>query len=332
VRAQDLHVPIGRGDLVEPAVVDDRALADQEDAAAEPLDVLHVVAREQHGGPVLPAVLEQEVAHGPLRHQVEPDRRFVQEHHARAVQQRGDQLHLHPLAEREPAHGHVQLVADREERGQLLQARTEGRLGDPVDVLVQQEAVRGGEVPPQLRLLAHQEGHLPAEVVVALPRAEAEHARVSGRGVDDPREHLHERGLAGAVRPHEADDLALLHAEGGRAHRLLRHVAPAHERLQGAAQPRLLLRDAERLGEAERLDHLARGPGPVHGAAQQPHSCVQATAIDALDGVRRADEDEATVALTTGRGGSGPSAPIPARRTCCAGTARGMVAGATCPP
>ena len=63
----------------------------------------------------LAAILEDEAADRSLGGDVEPDRRLVEEDDARPVQQRGDQLHLHPLTEREPADLDVQLLPDVED-------------------------------------------------------------------------------------------------------------------------------------------------------------------------------------------------------------------------
>ena len=46
-----------------------------------------------------------------------------------------------------------------------------------------------------------------------------QHARVAASRVDDPREHLDERRLAGAVGADKADDLALADSEANLAHR-----------------------------------------------------------------------------------------------------------------
>ena len=48
-------------------------------------------------------VAADELAHGDLHRDVEPDGRLVEEEHLRPVEQRGGELALHPLAERELA-------------------------------------------------------------------------------------------------------------------------------------------------------------------------------------------------------------------------------------
>ena len=51
---------------------------------------------------------------------VQADRRLVEEQHVGRVQQRGDQLHLHPLAQRQFADRLPQQLADVEQVGQLV--------------------------------------------------------------------------------------------------------------------------------------------------------------------------------------------------------------------
>ena len=93
------------------------------DALAERLDVGHVVAREQDGRPVACVVLGDERADPLLHRHVEPDRRLVEEEHLRPVQQRADDLDLHPLAERELPHRLAHEIADVEQLDQLVARR-----------------------------------------------------------------------------------------------------------------------------------------------------------------------------------------------------------------
>ena len=53
---------------------------------------------------------------------VQADRRLVEEQHLGRVQQRGDQFHLHPLAQRQLADRLAEQVADVEQLGQLVAA------------------------------------------------------------------------------------------------------------------------------------------------------------------------------------------------------------------
>ena len=111
--------PLVGGELLldagQRAVVDQLALTDDHDPLAEALDVLHVVAGDQHGRAVLLAVLEDELADRALGGQVEADRGLVEEHDPRAVEQGRQELHLHALAQREAADLNVELLADAED-------------------------------------------------------------------------------------------------------------------------------------------------------------------------------------------------------------------------
>ena len=49
-------------------------------------------------------IMAQESLNVVLRDHVQPDRRFVEEQHFGRVEQGGDQLHFHPLAQRQLAH------------------------------------------------------------------------------------------------------------------------------------------------------------------------------------------------------------------------------------
>eukprot|EP01035_Chromulina_nebulosa_P005668 gene5668-7692_t len=82
-------------EAVEGAVVDLGAFVDHDHAFAEFLDVGHVVAREENRDAMFAVILAEELADGALRDDVEADGGFVEEEDARAVEERGDELHLH---------------------------------------------------------------------------------------------------------------------------------------------------------------------------------------------------------------------------------------------
>ncbi len=84
---------------------------------------------------------------------------------------------------------------------------------DAIDLLMQPERFGGGQVPPELVLLAHHEREAAAVGVVALPGHEAQHAGFAGRGIDDAGEQFERRGFAGAVGTEEGDEFAFLHVE-----------------------------------------------------------------------------------------------------------------------
>ena len=127
-----------RGELVgerrERAVEQDPAVVDHDHPLAERLDVGHVVARQEHGRAVAAVVLGHERADALLHRHVEPDRRLVEEQHLRPVEERADDLDLHPLPEREVAHRLADQVADVEQLDQLVAESRGSRLGGmPVD-------------------------------------------------------------------------------------------------------------------------------------------------------------------------------------------------------
>ena len=85
--------------VIELAVEEDRALVDDDHAAAERLDIRHVVAREQDGRLALRVVVTQEFTNDLLRDDVEADGGLVEEQDLGLMQERGDELHLHALPE-----------------------------------------------------------------------------------------------------------------------------------------------------------------------------------------------------------------------------------------
>src|SRR5262245_5340257 len=61
------------------------------------------------------------------------------------------------------------------------------------------EAIGGGQIPPELVLLPHDQRKTPAKSIGPIPWRVAEHARRAARGIDDPRQHLERGRFAGAV-------------------------------------------------------------------------------------------------------------------------------------
>ena len=109
-------------------------------------------------------VLRDEGADPFLHRHVEADRRLVEKQHLRAVQQRSDDLDLHPLAEREVADGLAHQIADVEQLDQLVAHRQEVLAPQAVDGAVELEGVERRDVPLQLVAVSHHHRH-PAEVV-----------------------------------------------------------------------------------------------------------------------------------------------------------------------
>ncbi len=97
-------------DAAEGAVEEEPPMVDDDDAPAERLDVLHVMAREDRDDLVVFVICAEKFAHALLARHVEADGRLVEKQDTRAVEERGDELHFHPLSEAELAHHHAELV------------------------------------------------------------------------------------------------------------------------------------------------------------------------------------------------------------------------------
>ena len=106
-------------DLAEPAVEENGASIDDNDPLAKLLDVGHIMARKHDGGFPRRVMVAEEFADGLLGDDVEADGGFVQKKDLRLVQQGGDQLHFHPLAQRQFANHHVEFVLDRQQFGHV---------------------------------------------------------------------------------------------------------------------------------------------------------------------------------------------------------------------
>ena len=121
--------------------------------------------------------------------------------------------------------------------------------GDRVDLAMELEAVGGGEVPPELVLLAHDQGELAAEPVGPLPGDEVEHPGLAAGGVDQPGEHLQRGGLARPVGAEEGHHLAGLDGEADAVDGADLAVLAAIEPADRPRHAFLLLEDAIGLGQ-----------------------------------------------------------------------------------
>src|SRR6185312_10507600 len=236
-------------EAVQVPVVDLAAAVDDDHPLAELLDVRHVVAGEQDGDAVDAVVFAQELADGLLRDDVEADRRLVEKEHPRPVEEGGDQLHLHALAEGELAHHHVELVADPEQFDQLLEGPPVVGGREAVDRAEEGEGLAGGQVPPELVLLAQDQGEDPPVGVFAPARIEARDPCLAAGGLNQPRQHFQGGGLAGAVGAEEADELPLGDGEADVVGRPGFREFPAEEAGDAAPESGLFLVGAENPGE-----------------------------------------------------------------------------------
>src|SRR6266487_343267 len=87
-------------DLGKRTVEEDFAVINHQNAMTQFLDILHIMARQQGNDPMFLVVNAQKLADTFLTNDIQSNRRFVEKKHARFVNERGDQLHFHPLAQR----------------------------------------------------------------------------------------------------------------------------------------------------------------------------------------------------------------------------------------
>ena len=195
---------VAADDRLRIALIDEPALFEQDRLLAQAPHGLHVVAHEEDGTTVLrhlshaaeTALLELRIAHG--EHLVDDEDLGLQE--------RGDrecEPHVHPA--RVALDGRVDEVPDA------------GEVDDVVEL-------PGDLLPAHAENASVQEDVLPARQLAVEAGADLEQRPDTAADVDktlgglgDPREHLQQRGLPGAVATDDRDRLSLLHLE--------RHVA-----------------------------------------------------------------------------------------------------------
>src|SRR5207247_1105360 len=87
---QQLEIGEAVDDLFQWAIIEELALINNDGAAAQGLDVGHVVAGEQDGGAIGLVVGAEKFAHDLLGNHVQTDGRLIQEQDLGLVQQVGD--------------------------------------------------------------------------------------------------------------------------------------------------------------------------------------------------------------------------------------------------
>jgi len=201
-----------------PSVGHDAASVDDRNAIAL-LSLVQVVGGEEQrracGGPNLAQV-------GPrlrARMRIGPDRRLVEEQHARAVQQTAGDLQpaLHPPGERTD-HA-VAPVIELDELQHGVDSPRQARPVQRVEIGVEAQVLQRGELGVERRLLEHQPD-VAADRRRGRHRVESGHLDPTRSGVGERAEHGDRRGLSGSVGPQEAEDLTLTDREVDAAHRL----------------------------------------------------------------------------------------------------------------
>ena len=215
----------------------------------------------EHARPEAPVVLRDERADPFLHRDVEAQGRLVEEEDGRAVEERPDDLHLHPLSEGQVTDRLVDEGAQVEQVDELVARAAELVARKAVDGADQVERVECRQVPLELVAVAHDHRDPAQKRRLAARRHVPQDAGLAGGRVKEAREHLEGGRLAGAVGAEEADDLARLDVERDAVDGMdVARLAP-DEAAHGVPQP--LLADGHVEGHAQ----VGDVDGWRHGAA-----------------------------------------------------------------
>ncbi len=181
------------------------AAVDHEHSLAEPLDVAHVVRRQQQRGAKLCALGKEKVTQPLLADHVQSDGWLIEDKQPRAMDQGRGHLATHPFAKGKLAYGDVQQVGKAQALHQLLGSGRGFRGRHSMDRAQDAERVAQWQVPPQLAALPKHHPDLPSEQAPLRDRVVvAGTYSPTGRN-EDSRQHLDGGGLTGAVGPDVAD-------------------------------------------------------------------------------------------------------------------------------
>ena len=200
------------------ALGDHGAVVDDHDVVGEHVGFLEVLRGEQDGG----AATHERLDHAPelvAALGVESGGGLVEEEHGRAVHERGGEVEATAHAAGVRARHAVGGVAERELLEQLVGAGGDLRRRQVRQLAHQREVLATGEVLVDRGVLAG-EADAPSHPLRVLAHVDAEHAGGSPVGLEQGGEHPHGRGLARAVGPEQAEDLAFGHLERDPFHRL----------------------------------------------------------------------------------------------------------------
>ncbi len=204
-RAEAVAAARTREQLVETALVDDRASADDRDPVTELLDLGEDVTREQDRDSLTGELLH-ELAHVAHPGGVEPGRRLVQQQELRVAQQRRRDAEPLPHAVRVAANPVLRAIAQLDRLEHLVDAR---RRRPAVEVGEQAQVATAGEVRIEPRSF-HEAGNAVERPGPELERIAAEQPRVSRSRTNQPEQHAERRGLPRSVRPEVAEHVAAL--------------------------------------------------------------------------------------------------------------------------
>jgi hypothetical protein len=123
---------------------------------------------------------------------------------------------LFQAAGQQPCDGGAPVDETRHAQHVFFALRTQ-MLGNVVNPAEEIDVLFHGEVVIERELLRHV-ADIPADLFRILGHVEARHRAPAGSGRQEAAEHADDGGLAGAVRPQETEDFALLHLEGNVVH------------------------------------------------------------------------------------------------------------------
>ena len=252
---QPVRIAVARLKFRKAPVVAQPAVVDEHQPAADLLDVVHVVRGEQEGRALAPVDLLDKVADAALGHDVQADRRLVQEDDLGIVQQGDGDVCAHLLPEGELAHGLVQEAAHLQNLDEQVDVALVRLHRDLVHAPVQAEGVGHGQIPVELRALAEHDADMLGVLLALLVGDAAVHQDLPRRGRQDSGEHLDGGGLSRAVGAHVAHEFAVADGEADVVHRPLDLVFPRKERAQLVLGILRVLVDLKRLGDVRNFDH-----------------------------------------------------------------------------
>src|SRR5260370_3316821 len=166
-------------------------MVDDENAMTKLFNVLHVMTGQERHDAVFLIVDAQKFTDALLTNHVQTDGWFVEKEDARLMNQRGDQLHLHPLAQRQLAHHHIHFVLNLEKFGQSADDLCKTPAIDSVDRAIQLQRFLRGQIPPERIFLSHNQTELTFHSISAFPWDNTANTRTTSSSVAQATEQPH---------------------------------------------------------------------------------------------------------------------------------------------
>ena len=218
-------------------------MRDDDDAVAQPLDLLHDVRREDDAFALLVAQPPQRLAQRARGQHVEAIGRLVEHEVRRVVNDRARQRRLHALALREAFGAAVEQRLHLQHLGQQFRARGRGIGRHAVQAAVIDDVLARRQARVQATCVG-EHTHARQSLLRRARNVDAIDRDAPGIGHDQRCGHAQRRRLAGAVGAEQPGDAPVLGAE-----------ADIGDRLHGPRFLAAALREA--LGQVLDLDHLA---------------------------------------------------------------------------